>query len=232
MLGYNGPNKADPRNSDIRRPIQEDELLVLARFMQNGGGLPASGDHEGLGSYMCGRNSRVLTMRKWFAKEDRDPPIPSKCPRNWPVQGPERADTLQKNTENSYHFTNQSDNIPQPLTLVDVPGTGIHPVFDLGFQEVLADFPDHFHEGEVLGFGGVDRKSSELWILDETIKTKGQSLIEYPIKGSHTELPRIIATGNVIDGHQTAVERGKLCESGFEPTTQLRWPNPSTSCRL
>lgn len=105
MLGYNGPNKADPKNSDIRRPIQEDELLVLARFMQNGGGILASGNHEGLGSYMCGRIPRVRTMRKWFAKEDRDPSIPSRCSRNWPVQGPERADTLQKNSEDSYHFT-------------------------------------------------------------------------------------------------------------------------------
>ena len=225
MLGYNGPNKADPRNSGLRRPIREDELLALARFMQyGGGGVLASGDHEGLGGYMCGRIPRVRTMRKWFAKDDGDTSIPSKAPRNWPVGGPERADTLQKNIEEKYHFTNQSDNIPQPLTLVDVPGVGIHPMFDLGFQKVLTHFPDHFHEGEVLGFGGVDRKSSEPWVLDETIIIKGESFVEYPTKDTHKELPRIVATGNVIGGHETLVEKSKLCESGFEPDDTITVP--------
>ncbi|MCJ1459526.1 hypothetical protein MMC28_009905 [Mycoblastus sanguinarius] len=222
LFGYNGPNKADPKNSDLKPRVRDDELLALARFMQNGGGVLASGDHEGLGSYMCGHIPRVRTMRKWFAIGDCDPlsKIPPEAPRNWPVNGEERADTLQKNIEEKYHFTNQSDSIPQPLTLVKVPDVGIHPVFDLGPhqpQKVLRHFPDHFHEGEVLGFGGVDRKTSEPWTLNDTLTFKGESFVEYPTKNSRQEKPRIIATGNVIGGHETLVEKGKLCESGFEP---------------
>jgi len=216
MFGYNGPNKADPRNSELRPPIREDELLVLARFMEDGGGVLASGDHEGLGCYMCGRIPRVRTMRKWFARDDHDPSIPPEAPRNWPVHGEDRADTLQKDTEDKWLFTNQSDNIPQPLNLVIVPGQGIHEIFDLGFRRVLTHFPYHFHEGEVLGFGGVDQKTSEPWTLNETLSFNGEKFVEYPKKEEHQEVPRIIATGKVIGGHETIVEKGKLCESGFD----------------
>jgi hypothetical protein len=117
LFGYNGPNKAGPQNSELRCPVRDDELLALARFMQNGGGVLASGDHEGLGCYMCGRIPRVSTMRKWFARYDKDPSIPPRAPRYWPVHGEDRADTLQKDDDGRYLFTNQSDNVPQPLTI-------------------------------------------------------------------------------------------------------------------
>ena len=165
-------------------------------------------------------------MRKWFAKEDEDESIPAQAPRNWPVGGEDRADTLQKDTEDKYLFTNQSDNIPQPLKLINVPDVGIHPIFDLGNQKVLEHFPDHFHEGEVLGFGGVDKRTSEPWTLDDTLTFNREKFVEYPSKNSHQEVPRIVAVGTVIGGHSTVVEKGKLCESGFYPDNAVT--NPKT----
>ena len=217
MLGYNGWNGMDPLNKDFKPYITEEELLAIAKFMQDGGGVLASGDHEGLGSYMCGRIPRVRTMRKWFARNDTDETIPKDAPRNWPVSGSERADTLQLAVDKQYLFENQSDNIPQPLNIKLVPNVGIHPILRLGPEKVLEHFPDHFHEGEVLGFNGVESKESQPWTLTDTLTFEGQSFTEYPTKDSHQEVPQIIATGNVIGGHETINQSGKLCASGFQP---------------
>ena len=224
LFGYNGPNNADPNNSAIRRPIEEQELLSIARFMQDGGGVLASGDHEGLGCFMCGFIPRVRTMRKWFSESDENKyygnRIPQIVPRNWPVSGPQRADTLVKDLEGEFKFTNQSDDKPQKLQLVPLPEGGLHYIFHLGGPgdtRALEEFPDHFHEGEVLGFGGVE--ASVPWSVDETLSFCGQSFVEYPQteNAGHKELPRVVAMGHVQGGHQTLVEGSKLCESGFEP---------------
>jgi hypothetical protein len=81
-----------------------------------------------------------------------------------------------------------------------VLGIGIHPILQLGSEKALTKFPDHFHEGEVLGFGGVNLESSESWTLTDTLSFEGESFVEYPTENSHQEAPRIIATGNVIGG--------------------------------
>jgi hypothetical protein len=39
-------------------PLDDDELIAIAQFMKNGGGVLAVGDHDSLGSYMCGRIPR------------------------------------------------------------------------------------------------------------------------------------------------------------------------------
>ena len=217
MLGYNGWNGMDPLNKDVKRYLGEDELFALANFMQGGGGVLASGDHEGLGSYMCGLVPRVRTMRKWFARGDDDEHVPKGAPPNWPVKGPERADTLQVAHDSTYLYENQSDNIPQPLNIKLVPNVDIHEILKIGEQKVLEHFPDHFHEGEVLGFGGVDSKESEPWTLTDTLTFKGKSFTDYPSKDGHQEVPQVIATGNVIGGHETINQSGKLCASGFQP---------------
>ena len=184
--------------------------------------------------------SGVRTMRKWFAEDDDSEyakeSLPAKAPRNWPARGENRADTLQKDVRGEFNFTNQSDNIPQPLTLVPVPGVGdYHPLFSIGGQgpeKVLRHFPDHFHEGEVLGYGGVPK--SEPWATDKTLTFKGVEFVEYPEKTSAAKerpLPRVIATGKVIDGHSTAVEVDKLCDSGFRPDkTIVKGKSINTLC--
>jgi hypothetical protein len=164
-------------------------------------------------------------MRKWFAEGDQSPyakkSIPANAPRNWPISGPKRADTLQKDTKGLFNFTNQSDSIPQKLELVpvkDLPG-GYHPVLELPGQgsakvRYLEHFPDHMHEGETLGFGGVE--GSTPWTLDDVLTFEGEQFKEYPKTAEgRQEVPMIIAKGTVIGGHTTTVESGKPCDSGF-----------------
>jgi hypothetical protein len=161
-------------------------------------------------------------MRKWFALGDESPYIPPAAPRNWPAQGPTHADTLRKDVNGNFLFTNQSDDIPQPLNLIAVPGGpgDHHPVFDIGGPtQVLRQYPDHIHEGETLGFGGVE--ASVPWTLDDVLTFNGESFTEYPnSKDGHQEKPQIIATGTVIPVHATDVDAGnKPCDSGFKPDT-------------
>ena len=53
MLGYNS-------GTNDRRPISDDELLAIARFMEAGGGVYATGDHDSVGSDMAGRIPRAF----------------------------------------------------------------------------------------------------------------------------------------------------------------------------
>ena len=158
-------------------------------------------------------------MRKWFGKDQIGLDTPTKVPTNWPAFGPTRADTLQKDVSGTFHFTNQSDNIPQPLKLVSVPWSlgDHHPLFEIDSPtKVLRHFPDHMHEGETLGFGGVE--DSVPWTLDDVLVFCGEKFTEYPkSKDGHQEQPQIIAMGTVIADHSTTVEPNKLYESGFQP---------------
>lgn len=191
MFGYLGSNFGGSGRLNF---ISEAELQAIAKFMDGGGGVLATGDHDGLGSLMCGKILRVRSMRKWFAQTDNDPSIPVQAPRNWPAIGPTRADTLQPDHDGNWNFDNQSDDIPQSL---DFPNGTVHPIL-LGPNGPISRFPDHMHEGEVI----------TPWTLWDPLTFNGQQFVEYP---GHQEAPRIIATGKVIGGHATPLE-GSQCE--------------------
>jgi hypothetical protein len=81
--------------SAISSAIGDDEAFKIAEFMDNGGGVFAVGDHAGIGSLMCGTLPRVRSMRKWYATGPD---------ANYPVSGPDRADTIQP-APNGYFST-------------------------------------------------------------------------------------------------------------------------------
>jgi hypothetical protein len=210
MFGYSGTNNQVP--TAPLKFIGDDEIAAIAQFMENGGGILAAGDHDGLGSLMCGLIPRVRTMRKWFSILDTD--IPAGAPPNWPSLGKTRADTLQPSSSGTWNFDNQSDDIPQPLTF---PSGMPHPILQTPSGGPISKFPDHMHEGEVLGIGGVP--ASVPWTFTDTLSFAGTSFIEYPTLGGHQERPAIIATGSVIVGHPTPVS-GATCEiANFVPAT-------------
>ena len=141
-----GPGSGEPGS------ITDSELTAITKFMQAGGGVFATGDHDGLGSALCGRIPRVRFMRKWYSPDDASPGIPLLTIRNWPGDGPTRVDTLQKSatdTDPNFYFDDQSDDIPQTLAVL-VPS---HPVVQ-GASSVLKVYPDHMHEGEVIAATG------------------------------------------------------------------------------
>ena len=183
LIGYEGYN-GDKNFGGTYEPVlpsalADPDLEAIIGFMNAGGGVLATGDHMGLGSFMCGRIPRVRSMRKWWAP--MDPFFPgSDVPtvgvdytgtnevnmENWPGFG-DRADTLVKNTkavpfadtDQQFYFDDQSDDIPMTLS---APPDGskalndptldpdvVHPILR-GSNGAIYRFPDHMHEGEVV----------------------------------------------------------------------------------
>jgi hypothetical protein len=205
LFGYDGSNgNLSPGSS-----ISDEEVAVIAAYMQSGGGIFATGDHAGLGSLMCGKIPRVRSMRKWY--QDGDADLPNGAPANWPGGGSDRADTLVIGHAGEWYFDNQSDDQPQTLSF---PGGVVHPILN-GSNGPISNFPDHMHEGEVLGFGGISGPGLRTpWTVDETITIGGLNVVEYPVVQGHQEIPTIIATGLVTGSHTTIIEQTAMgCEN-------------------
>lgn len=157
--------------------LAESEQAAVASFMNAGGGVFATGDHEGLGSGLAGKLPRVRSMRRWSA-----PP---------PALGPARIDTTRPDANDVVVFENQSDDIPQVLRLKSYFWAAHrwyrevypHPVL-CSSSGPISEFPDHMHEGEVIIPD----------TLDATISLPGKRFDEYPrgTDGSRVA-PEIIA---------------------------------------
>jgi hypothetical protein len=208
LLGYDGPSNSSPQL------LSPNENAAIAAFMNAGGGVFATGDHEDLGASMSGHIPRVRSMRKWFVNQIIDPNThQSYLPPGWPEaptgyepRQPQkwgagtRHDTLQKDVNGAYFFDNQSDDIPQTLQIITDSAGYPHPVLADWLNgspfAAISHFPDHMHEGEVI----------VPWpgITNPTIG--GTEFDEYPTKASIHPLPTIIANGTVIGGHSTPDE--------------------------
>ena len=197
-------------------PIESIEVRKLSEFMDNGGGVFATGDHEDLGVAMCGRIPRVRSMRKWYW-----PNLPSPFPEGNPSpsghelgvepiapSGSEndRLDTTQIGPESPGSdsvFIDQSDNIPQTISPKIYTTGGIwispfwkrfikpHPLL-CGPRGVIRVLPDHPHEGECY----VPHDLTHILTFD------GYTRDEYPmIPGSSDRLtPEVIATSSNASG--------------------------------
>ncbi|HWS89441.1 MAG TPA: hypothetical protein VN282_20885 [Pyrinomonadaceae bacterium] len=205
MIGHGGRNVSSGESINL----PEDQLRAIALFMEAGGGVFATGDHDSIGSNMCGRILRVRAMRAWYGVGDDKspmtdiyPPMMDTFPRNYPPQGTTRADTTRKNSARGDYdldndgmeeafvwFENQSDSVPQPLTLE--PPT--HPIMKRGDKEIKV-FPDHMHEGKVLDAEvetGYPYETSEP-------EFNGETFVEFPMVAGHREMPRVIAKGSTV----------------------------------
>ncbi|KAN0098276.1 hypothetical protein V8E51_013939 [Hyaloscypha variabilis] len=97
--GYDHGSVVGPAEPKTGEPggLTESELAAITSFMEGGGGLLATGDHDGLGSGMCGRIPRCRYMRKWYSKDDSStgqPPLAGAVDApNWPGGGTDRQDT-------------------------------------------------------------------------------------------------------------------------------------------
>ena len=218
LFGYEGWNY--PQAAPPGGPIQPTEVEAINAFMAAGGGVFATGDHAGMGSFMCGAIPRVRTMRKWFARSvDLPTGYPSTALNyagasvttlNWPGisndpnPGVSRADTLQRNpsdTAAQFAFDDQSDGIPQQLTSL---GAIAHPILR-GPNGPLLRYPDHMHEGETVTPADLG--------LNVTVNT--ESVVEYPSVGGYQPAPTIIATGTTVAGHTTTVDQATCDQPNF-----------------
>lgn len=194
--------------------LTDSELAAITNFMQQGGGVFATGDHDGLGSAVGGRIPRLRYMRKWYSQFDSSPNIPPLAVRNWPGGGTTRQDTLQKSPTDvgdTFFFDDQSDDIPQPLTVL-VPS---HPVVQ-GATGVLKVYPDHMHEGEVIAPTGAQLAQTSA--SDATLSFAGSGFTEFPTIAGYQAVPVVLAqtssgTGGGLTGHVTEVGEGMVCEN-------------------
>ncbi|HIK53633.1 MAG TPA: hypothetical protein IGS37_00385 [Synechococcales cyanobacterium M55_K2018_004] len=118
-------------------------LNAVINFMQAGGGVFATGDHEDLGAGMCMDIPRVRAMRNW-----RRTDTPS-------AGGSDRLTTNLAGSDDVYQFEDQSDEFPQRLYVnyrTNAGGIGnAHPLLQVPGSSparAIEVFPDHPHEGE------------------------------------------------------------------------------------
>lgn len=204
LIGDCGIGSSSPSSK-----VTEPELQKIAEFMDAGGGVLATGDHESIGADMCGRIPRVRTMRRWYwdpMDYPSDMPDPANAKPNWPVFGADRGDTTQPSADGHFYFDSQSDRTPQPLDVL-VPS---HPILQVP-SGVLSVFPDHMHEGQVV----------EPWTTSADFAFNGQPpRPEYPTLASIPfESPHLLATGTVIVGHTTVMSPGFTGPSGGDDNT-------------
>jgi hypothetical protein len=147
-------------------PMQSDELQVIAKWMNDGGGVFAAGDHAMLGASMCGEIPRVRSMRRW-TRADGVPPFSE----------PARHETLARRSTGS-EATWEEDAVPQPIYPVPRSDWGKplffrhwpHPLL-CGKEGVIDHFPDHMHEGSLY-------EDDEVHLTDPLLP--GSTEAEYP----------------------------------------------------
>ena len=171
-------------------PLSNNEVAAIANFMNRGGGVFATGDHEDLGVAMCGEIPRVRSMRKWYFPD----PGPNGEPVAPIVCGPNRYDTNRVGYDGTWQFNDQSDDIPQQIQ-PRYYHSGIfkkhpHPLLCGPGGKTIKVLPDHPHEGECI----------EPWEPEAELPIDG-GFIEYPIgPGGERELPQVVATSTMIPG--------------------------------
>lgn len=196
-------------------PLSGSELRSLSTFMDNGGGVFATGDHENLGQAMCAEVPRVRSMRRWY--------WPSPGPDGEPVAPGQLGDNLDTLVDTDPVMAgmqgSQSDDVPQRIrpryytawTLSPILPRRVrypHPVL-CGPAGVITRLPDHMHEG----LCEVPADLSKSYTFD------GHTSTEYPALAGHQERPQVIGwatnrlTGQdfgvlaAYDGHRSGVGR-------------------------
>jgi hypothetical protein len=189
---FPGPSGPSPDDSDIEEddstPLHDAELRLLAEWMDRGGGVFATGDHEYLGASMCYRVPRVRRMRKWTFEQ------------GVPLQyGGSRHDTMQgRQGQDQVAMNNEMDSIPQPIepvyrataTSATVRTLIPHPLL-CGPEGVIELFPDHMHEGEVIDDDQVE--------LNDPLDIPGYAGVEFPGVPKVRPRPEVVAYGRTTD---------------------------------
>lgn len=190
--------------------LSEQELRALSEFMDGGGGVFATGDHEDLGVAMCGSVPRVRSMRKWHWPS----PGPNGEPVAPPVGGLNRLDTLREGPSSGFQFDDQSDVVPQNISPRMYPGWSFpwkllwrfhpHPLL-CGPRGVIRVLPDHPHEGECY----VPSDLTASFTFD------GYTIEEYPALGGSRLAPEVIATSTIIGGRASTDVKGPVTPRSF-----------------
>lgn len=197
--------------------LSDQELKAIAQYMNAGGGVFATGDHEDLGVDMCGEVPRVRSMRRWYfntAGPFGEPSAP-------PAFGSNHS-TLTDDPTTGAIENDQSDKVPQVIYPSYRFGRTFshwyrypHPVL-CGPDGIIKHLPDHMHEG-----------LCELpYETGRSMTFDGYTIQEYPNGTSGAQvLPEVIARAknflnndyfgviSAYDGHRTENEGRVLCDA-------------------
>lgn len=187
-------------------PASDAELAVLTAWMNNRGGVFATGDHDFLGAPMCHRIPRVGTMRAWTNAQGVPPILGSaRIDTNRPFNVAEIAGA------EVIEFDRQSDALPQPINWVPWLWFHHHPSHPwhahrrphpvlchptLGPINVM---PDHPHEGAVFDHAPQpDIGLAAITLGNSYDFGSGVAGDEYPSAGTVRPLPMVIAHGRTL----------------------------------
>lgn len=199
------PDNAGAADGNINQPFafpaSDAELAALTTWMNKGGGVFATGDHDYLGASMCSRIPRIGTMRAWTNAQGV-PPIntAARIDTHRPGNAAEAAGT------EVIEFDRQEDAVPQPIEWV--PWSSVyhfrhvhhrpHPVLchpTLGPIDVM---PDHAHEGVVFDHVAQPDVGLAPITVGNNYNFAGVNGPEYPTVGGLQPLPMVIAHGRTL----------------------------------
>lgn len=193
--------------------LQGAELQALTKFMNNGGGVLAMGDHEDLGLGLCGNVPRVKSMRKWWF--NTVPPGQQKAPDSTDLT---RNDTVQLIGGVDPGFDGQSDGTPQPIYPAYRYGHHWwrpwrrfrypHPVL-CGPRGAITVFPDHPHEGDCIVPPVLDAAEYPGGVAPEII-ARGRNVVGRTKGGYTITDPRAFGLLGAYDGHKPAAGVGRV----------------------
>ncbi len=171
--------------------LPDAELAVLSEWMDGGGGVFATGDHDDIGAGLCSRVPRVGTMRKWTHAQG----VP-------PMEGETRNDTNRRGADGVYQFDDESDDVPMPITPRMYQTGGWGPFWDRRFPHpllcgthgVIDILPDHPHEGEVIDPSAIDYARTVAFGAEPRRS-------EYPTANGHQPKPTVVAWASVPGDH-------------------------------
>jgi hypothetical protein len=136
-----------PREHDL----SSSEIAALDAFMDNDGGVFATGDHEDLGLGLAAGVTRVKDMRRWYFSENGNPPLPPGENNAPDISDMTRIDTREPTVPGMPSSGSEVDATPQIIEPKRYLGptvlqTYVHPVL-CGPRGPITRFPDHAHEG-------------------------------------------------------------------------------------
>ncbi len=197
LFGARSEKSIEPPDQDDSQRLTDAELAILARWMDNGGGLFATGDHADLGASLSARVPRIRSMRKWTHAQGV--PLPT---------GPDRHDSLRKGHDDAYTFDDESDDLPMSISLKYYPAPSWspfkmkkypHPLL-CGSAGPIDILPDHPHEGEVIPESSID--------LTQSFSFSGYSGDEYPATAGVQPTPEVVAWATVQADHTATDFKG------------------------
>ena len=206
LFGIERPAFRPPQGANL---VDEPELKAISEYMNNGGGVFATGDHEDLGVDMCGRIPRIRSMRRWYTAANPgslgEPFAPAQS------GGGEHNTVVDTNLAVPGLQGNQSDMVPQTISLnyyYRFVTTGYSPRFIYRYIKyphpvlcspdgVINKLPDHMHEG-------LCEVPSD---LTRSFTFDGYTIEEYPMVGGTNLKPEVIAQA---DNHTADTEFGVI----------------------